>query len=75
MVVDDDDDDDNNNPLTGKIRFLCSLEHLFPSLDAPLFAYPYAYTFTQLVISVTILKYESVDNRFLQRMKFLMFKE
>jgi len=30
---DDDDNNNNNNPLTGKIRFLCSSEHLFPSLD------------------------------------------
>ena len=47
MVGDDDDDDDdnnnnNNNPLAGKIRFLCSSEHLFPSLDELLLAAPYA---------------------------------
>jgi len=47
-MVDDDDDDDNNNTLTGKIRFMCSSEHVFPSLDELLLAAPYAYNITQL---------------------------
>jgi len=54
-MVDDNDDDDNNdnndnnnNTLTGKIRFLCSSEHLFPTLEPLLLPAPYAYNFTQL---------------------------
>jgi len=53
MVDNDDDDDDdnnnnNNNTLNGKIRFMCSSEHVLPSLDELLLAAPYAYNFTQL---------------------------
>jgi hypothetical protein len=43
-----DDDDDDNNTLNGKIRFICSSEHVLPSLEELLLAVPYAYNFTQL---------------------------
>jgi hypothetical protein len=43
MVDDDDNNNNNHNPLlTGKMRFLCSSEHLFPSLNELLLAAPYA---------------------------------